>query len=678
MSKVYFPIAFHAHQPLDNFDWVIEEIYNKSYQPLLEAIERHEKIKVDFHFSGALLEWLTKHKPDYLESVAKLVKTNRISILGGGFYEPILSMIPEIDRHKQLTFMMDWWQDNFNIKTYGAWLAERVWEPSLAETLHDASIEFIMIDDNHVRSAGYSDEQLLSTFITEDQGKELIVVPISEKIRYLTPWKPVTESKNYLKSAFESSIDPLVVSFDDAEKMGAWPGQDGGKNTYKICYQEGFTGRPWIDEYFELPIQNSSWIETCHIREYLKSFPPKGLVYMPSSSYDKMGVWSLHTDSRRNLENLHRRLRTDEFSPNDTKNLKQFLKGSFWRNFLIKYPEVNQMHKRMLYSHTLLQDAKKNYEDPKLEESHIEILKAQSNDGYWHGMFAGLYYRFIRDSIYNHLLKADKLREEVEKKDIKIEIKTEQILKHGEPQIVVNSKYYMTFFDPQFGGVLYELDDKLQCYNWLNTLASYPESYHPLDQDFSYDKYPKHALRTSVFFKNNSNVNELGKFSQGAYLSSVNKSLMSLERIETITINKKEVNFKITKVIEFQIRKINWEINVTLDKIFLDGKLEILVEIPIFLDSMTPIKSGNDEIELKGKHAIKNLPNQTELTCFEPKHNSKINLIINDGKIVIIPLFTQSKGESGWEKQYQGSNITITKPVLENRTEIKGSVEFGL
>jgi alpha-amylase len=678
LSKVYFPIAFHAHQPLDNFDWVIEEIYNKSYQPLLEAIERHEKINVDFHFSGALLEWLLKHKPNYLERLAKLVKSNRISILGGGFYEPILSMIPEIDRHKQLTLMMDWWQDNFDVKTYGAWLAERVWEPSLAETLHDANIDFIMIDDNHIRSAGYSDDQLLSTFITEDQGKELIVVPISEKIRYLTPWKPVEKSENYLKSVFESSIDPLVVSFDDAEKMGAWPGQDGGKNTYKICYQEGFTGRPWIDEYFELPIQNSSWIESCHIYEYLKSFPSKGLVYMPSSSYDKMGVWSLPTDSRRNLESLHRRLRTDEFSPNDTKNLKQFLKGSFWRNFLIKYPEVNQMHKRMLYSHTLLQNAKKSYEDPKLEESHIEILKAQSNDGYWHGMFAGLYYRFIRDSVYFHLLKADKLREEVEHLDAEIEIRNEQILKQGKPQQVINSKYYRAFFDSQFGGVLYELDDKLNCYNWLNTLASYPESYHPLDQNFSYNKYPKHALRASIFLKNNENVTELGNFSQKEYQSSVNGNLISLESIEAVFVHKKEINFKIIKNIEFQDKKINWEIIVTHNEIFRNGELEIQVEIPIFLDSMTPIISEDDEIELKEKHVIKNSSNQTELTCFEPKHNSKIILIINGGKIVILPLFTQAKGDSGWEKQYQGSSITIMKPIRENKTEIKGSIEFGL
>jgi alpha-amylase len=642
LNKVYFPIAFHAHQPLDNFDWVIEEVCEKSYQPLLEAIERHEKVKVDFHFSGALLEWLLKHKPNYLESVAKLVKSNRISILGGGFYEPILSMIPEIDRHKQLTLMMDWWQDNFGVKIYGAWLAERVWEPSLAETLYDANIEFIMIDDNHIRSAGYSDEQLLSTFITEDQGKELVVVPISERIRYLTPWKP------------------------------------GGKNTFKICYQEGFTGRPWIDEYFELPIQNSSWIETCHIHEYLKSFPPKGLVYMPSSSYDKMGVWSLPTDSRRNLENLHRRLRTDEFSPNDTKNLKQFLKGSFWRNFLIKYPEVNQMHKRMLYSHSLLQKAKKNFEDPKLEESHIEILKAQSNDGYWHGMFAGLYYRFIRDSIYFHLLKADKLREEVENSDSEIEIRNDQILKQGKPQLVINSKYYRAFFDYQFGGVLYELDDKLNCYNWLNTLASYPEAYHPLNQDFSYDKYPKHALRTSIFLQNNKNTNELGNFSQKNYQSSVEKNFISLERIETIFINKKEINFKITKNVEFQDRRINWEVLVTLDEIFQDGELEIQVEIPIFLDSMTPIKYEEEEIELKEKYTINDSSKQSELTCFEPKHNSKIYHIINDGEIVILPLFTHAKGDGGWEKQYQGSNITITKPILKKKTEIKGSIEFSL
>ncbi|GAH38814.1 unnamed protein product [marine sediment metagenome] len=62
MSKkeIYLPIVFHFHQPVDQKGFVYEDVYLKSYKPLIESIFNHEEIKFTLHFSGNLLKWFLK------------------------------------------------------------------------------------------------------------------------------------------------------------------------------------------------------------------------------------------------------------------------------------------------------------------------------------------------------------------------------------------------------------------------------------------------------------------------------------------------------------------------------------------------------------------------------------------------------------------------------------------
>jgi predicted glycosyl hydrolase (DUF1957 family) len=49
--------------------------------------------------------------------------------------------------------MRDELQHLFGRAAAGAWLAERVWEPSLAGDLAAAGYEWTVLDDNHLRAA---------------------------------------------------------------------------------------------------------------------------------------------------------------------------------------------------------------------------------------------------------------------------------------------------------------------------------------------------------------------------------------------------------------------------------------------------------------------------------------------------------------------------------------------
>ncbi len=95
-------LGIHNHQPVGNFGWVIEQIYDQSYLPFLEVAERHPNIRFSLHVTGPLFEWIDDNRPEWLDRVRALVEAGRVEILGGGFYEPILVSIPEADRLGQI------------------------------------------------------------------------------------------------------------------------------------------------------------------------------------------------------------------------------------------------------------------------------------------------------------------------------------------------------------------------------------------------------------------------------------------------------------------------------------------------------------------------------------------------------------------------------------------------
>ncbi|HFE52168.1 MAG TPA: hypothetical protein ENK07_01925, partial [Bacteroidetes bacterium] len=98
VGTVYLAIGIHNHQPVGNFDFVFEDAYQRAYLPFLEALEKHPGIRVAQHYTGILLEWIERHHPDFLDRLGALVKRGQIEMMTGGFYEPILPIIPDRDK----------------------------------------------------------------------------------------------------------------------------------------------------------------------------------------------------------------------------------------------------------------------------------------------------------------------------------------------------------------------------------------------------------------------------------------------------------------------------------------------------------------------------------------------------------------------------------------------------
>jgi 4-alpha-glucanotransferase len=461
MKTTTLILAVHNHQPIGNFDTVFEEAYKKSYQPFIEVLEHHPSIRFSQHWTGPLLEWLQRHHPEFVERLKVLVHSGQLEILTGAHYESVLAIIPEADRIGQIRKLTETIHRTFDVVPRGLWLAERVWEQHLVESLGKAGVEFVVVDDTHFKHAGLRDEQLLGYYVTEELGVTLKVLPIDKTLRYTVPFRDVEETIRYAEDVRERGGAPVIVHADDGEKFGLWP------KTFKHVYSDG-----WLERFCRSLEDHALWLRTEHFSSVIDGMPPVGRVYLPTSSYAEMTKWALDPVGYRKYEDFDEKLR--EFGLQE--EYGAFVHGGFWRNFLAKYPEANQMHKRMLRISRRAHETASRTEVP--QEVFDHLWAAQCNDPYWHGVFGGLYLPNLRLPVYRNLVAADTKLDSMVTTDSRCIIEEADFDCDGFPELIVSTSLIEAWFKPSLGGSLVELDFKPATVNLLDILSRREEGAH--------------------------------------------------------------------------------------------------------------------------------------------------------------------------------------------------------
>jgi hypothetical protein len=512
VPKFHLVLLIHGHQPVGNFDLVFEKVYQQSYLPFIEQVERHPFVRLGLHYSGCLLEWFEGHHPEYLEKLRQLVARRQVEMVGGGYYEPILVSIPPADQNEQLRRLNDYLKRHFGQEPTGAWLTERVWEPQLPSVLAAAGLKYTVLDDVHFQSAGFEMDQLHGAFVAEDSGYTVQVVPSLKLLRYLLPFRAPEEGIAFLRERAAQQPGGMAAMGDDCEKFGAWPG------TYDHCYRNG-----WVERFFAALEGCSDWLAITPPGEYVAAHAPLGRADLPTASYPEMMEWVLPTASRRRFHAL-----TQEF--HNRPDVTRFLRGGQWRGFFSKYGESNLLHKKMLRAsdRVRLLERKRLGADKraKLARAREHILKAQCNDAFWHGIFGGLYAPHLRTELWRDLVRAEALADEVAfPRNGSVRIERCDFDADGTEEFVVSSSRMSALVRPARGGTLEALDFRPCAVTLINSLQRKPEAYHDqvheaaqggaapvasihdvvrvreagLERLLSYDRWPRNAFRLLLF-----------------------------------------------------------------------------------------------------------------------------------------------------------------------------------
>jgi len=459
MQALSFILAVHNHQPVGNQPEVVERVYHTAYLPFLEALEELPGANVAIHYSGCLIDWFIETHPEFVDRVRRLVRNGQVELLAGGYYEPILAIIPDEDKVEQIQAFASRLQEVFGTTPAGFWLTERAWEPHLAKHICDAGMHFTFLDDTIFHGAGLREQAMFQHYLTEDQGRSLIVFPVPKRLRYLIPFEGPEETIAYFRT-IEAHGSAVAVLADDGEKFGAWPG------TYETVY--GTTqGQGWLPRFVALLQEHE--VHMISPSEYLRHAGTGGHVYLPTASYSELMEWALPVDItgeyRKAQELLKKRVAA-----------AAFLRGGYWRNFLTKYEESNHLYRKMLYVAAKVQ----GMHGPTKREAKREVWKGQCNDAYWHGVFGGLYLSHLRAATFQHLIRAEQLA------DAELHAPAAEWLELAEtdfdgdlqPEILVNTQLMNAYVDPGRGGTLVEWDLKSRELNLLDTLTRRPEAYH--------------------------------------------------------------------------------------------------------------------------------------------------------------------------------------------------------
>jgi alpha-amylase len=449
---LHLVFAAHCHQPLGNFDEVIEEACDRAYLPFLSVLAQHPDLRINLHYSGSLLEWLDTHRPDVLDTLAGIGE--QIEWMGGAFYEPILPMIPERDARTHITLLSDFLQERFDQNPRGIWLTERVWEPRIAGLLADAGLEYTVLDDFSFLLAGYSPDRLTRSYTTDHLGKRVTVFPIAQDLRYAIPSAEPHDVLAMLEERHRQDPDGLVVIADDGEKFGLWPG------SAERVYSPG----NWLDRFLTL-IQETDWLDITTFERHLDTVPAGRQVAIPPAGYREMSEWSLPAATAFAAA-------TPEAAPNWVQ-MEAFMRGGWWPNFLVEYPEAGVLYRKMLRIAHHIEAGR----GPAAAQS--ELLKAQGNDAYWHGVFGGLYAPYLRAATNRHLITAQTLIDAGHHRT-----RGWCYLRHvdwdadGRSEVEVELPDQSWVLDPSEGGCLLYFDDKPSQWSIGDVVARRFEAYH--------------------------------------------------------------------------------------------------------------------------------------------------------------------------------------------------------
>lgn len=682
MRKFQLVLLLHAHQPVGNFEHVLENAYAHCYLPFIEVLGRHPAIRVGLHYSGSLLEWIETAHPEYFDRLREFVRRGQVEMVGGGFYEPILIAIPPEDRIEQIRRLADYIERHFGNRPGGAWLAERVWEPQLPSTLKSAGVDYTLVDDNHFLGAGFELDQLYGHYITEDQQNIVKIIPGLKSLRYFIPFHSVEENLQFLRKTAAEHPDGFATMGDDLEKFGIWPG------TYDHCYRNG-----WLENFFRALEGSADWLETSAPGSALASHMPMGRADLPTASYTEMMEWALPTPARNRYHAL-----TQQFASRPEE--LPFIRGGIWRNFFSKYSESNLLQKKMLHVsekvHSLIGSAQRaSSSAEQLDKAEILLLRAQCNDPYWHGIFGGLYAPHLRTAPWRSLIEAETITDRVSHGDKQFaESAKIDFDRDGTDEIYFTSESYAALVQLQDGGTISAIDSRKSNAALINSLKRRPESYHAkirakagqnssavqsiheqtrmkedgLERWLNYDRWPQNSFRLLLFGREKTQRDcELVRLDENIALAGGSYTASDLSPERVVLASQENDGWSARKTFSFRRTKAGFDLACDIAvRRTAQVAASINVGIEVIVNFLAPsapdryFESAGKRLPLRWSGAVP----ASQLRVVDEWQKTGVTLVApNAHEFWICPIETVSESEDGFERIYQGSKVITVWPV---------------
>ncbi|MBN2353162.1 MAG: DUF1926 domain-containing protein [Spirochaetales bacterium] len=457
MKTIHLIFGVHWHAPLGYSDHDFEAVYQDTYKHFLSTLYEIERLPVVLHYSGIVLEFLEKNHPEYLNLLDEMMKRKQVELIGGGFYDPILPLVPLLDKIGQIELCTTYLRSHFGKRPRGLWLPEQVWEATLPNTLKSCGIEYTFLNESAFLSVRRSDDDLFYPHLTEEHGKNITIFPLTLRLKDLLFRKSPREVIRFLRRQASEDGERVISILIDGECY-----------TKRFVLPKGRKNINWLKEFHARLNDHRDTIIPVVPQEYLKGRNVTRKIYFSGTYSDAV--------SRAALRPPYRRIKTRRPIAPAASNFKQIFN---------KYRESNLLYAKMMYTHLTVHQMRG---DKSRKKSALEELwRGQCHYGYWHGRHLGIYDNALRKEIYKSFITAEKYTRV--KGSFLSSIITADFDFDGEPEILYQSNEMNVYIHRQ-NGMIFELDYIPVCWNYGDTLSRIREYYHRDGTD-SFDGYPR-------------------------------------------------------------------------------------------------------------------------------------------------------------------------------------------
>jgi alpha-amylase len=182
LDKMQLLLGFCFSPPIHATDEELEAYYLAAVKPFVTVAYRFPDVPLTLFFSGPLLEWLQDKHSEYLTVLTEMIKRKQVEVLGGGFYAPLLPLIPPTDRLGQIEELTTLVRKLLGRRPRGLWLTKGVWDPALVVHLTGSGMEYTFLEEGDFRRVGLSQQQVGLPRLTENQGRLLTVFPYHQEL----------------------------------------------------------------------------------------------------------------------------------------------------------------------------------------------------------------------------------------------------------------------------------------------------------------------------------------------------------------------------------------------------------------------------------------------------------------------------------------------------------------
>jgi len=353
-KKLSLILGSHAHVPSGSDEGEFERVYEKKIRPFVSNLYRYSNIQAVLHYSGVLLYWVERTHQEFFMLIEDMVTRKQIEILSGGFYEPMFPLIPPQDRIGQIELLTTYLRKHFGKRPLGCWIPAMAWEQHLASSLCACDMNYTFLSQNQFVQAGLSGADLFSPCISEDQGKLIVIFPVSMSL-----------SAELAKKSFSHVFLELKKKIDDEAGFSC-------DSAIVTVFPEHISSAPE-----EAP--DTAWnrfFEEISLCENIVETTLSAKVFRNQKTYKKASF-----PNSSSLEN---------YSP---------------RRFLIDHCEANGIYSKMIFANVLISQLKGD--KSRKQNAREELWKAQDSCLFTPG--GGQIRHELRKAAYSSLLRAEML-----------------------------------------------------------------------------------------------------------------------------------------------------------------------------------------------------------------------------------------------------------------------------